>query len=73
MFLNPFSKTVIKECSIFAIRNLCENNVENQEQIHKTVKVETDSTQLLENMGLTLQDNEDGKGIRIAPIKRKDK
>lgn len=52
---------------ILAIRNLCENNLENQKIIAGLHKEGTVSSALVEEMGLTLHDDDKG-GIRIVPL-----
>ncbi|KAL3289028.1 hypothetical protein HHI36_003471 [Cryptolaemus montrouzieri] len=58
---------LIMQWVIFAVRNLCENNSENQAFIAGLHKEGTVTSALVEEMGLTLQDDECGK-IRIVPL-----
>ncbi|XP_044746082.1 ataxin-10 [Coccinella septempunctata] len=58
---------LIMQWVILAIRNLCENNPENQAIIAGLHKEGTVSSALVEEMGLTLHDDDKG-GIRIVPL-----
>ncbi|XP_045479422.1 ataxin-10 isoform X1 [Harmonia axyridis] len=58
---------LIMQWVILAIRNLCENNLENQKIIAGLHKEGTVSSALVEEMGLTIHDDEKG-GIRIVPL-----
>lgn len=58
---------VIMQWVIFAIRNLCENNLKNQEIIAGLHKEGTVSSSTLEEMGLTLHDGGDNS-IKIVPL-----
>ncbi|XP_057661484.1 ataxin-10 [Diorhabda carinulata] len=60
---NPF---IIQWC-IFAIRNLCENNPENQKMIGGLQKKGTVSSSVLEEFGLTLQGDNDTQ-LKIVPL-----
>lgn len=53
---------------ILAIRNLCEENLENQEVIRNSTKIGVMDNTILKEMGLTLQENENGKSIGIVPL-----
>lgn len=53
---------------ILAIRNLCEENLENQEIIRNSTKIGVMDNAILKEMGLTLQENENGKSIGIVPL-----
>ncbi|GFG30051.1 hypothetical protein Cfor_01972, partial [Coptotermes formosanus] len=62
-------RTVIIQWVVLAIRNLCENNLENQALIASmTRKGVVDSSVLLE-MGLTLHAGDDSK-IVVMPLNR---
>lgn len=56
--------------TILAIRNLCEENLENQEVIRNSTKIGVMDNAILKEMGLTLQENENGKSIGIVPLSR---
>lgn len=56
--------------TILAIRNLCEENLENQEVIRSSTKIGVMDNAILKEMGLTLQENENGKSIGIVPLSR---
>ena len=59
---------VIIQWTTLAIRNLCENNNENQELIRKSSKIGTISNSIVKEMGITLHEEGDGKGIGIMPL-----
>ncbi|XP_035730637.1 ataxin-10-like [Vespa mandarinia] len=59
---------LIMQWIILAIRNLCEENLENQEIIRNSTKIGVMDNTILKEMGLTLQDNENGKSIGIVPL-----
>ena len=63
---------VIIQWVTLAVRNLLENNAENQEILRKSIRVGTVNSAVIREMGLTL--NEDGKGnaIGIMPLPKKD-
>ena len=63
---NPF----ILQWTIFALRNLCEGNPENQDVIRKCKMEGVPNNPVLETMGLTLHEDTDGNSIRIAPLRR---
>jgi hypothetical protein len=52
---------------ILAIHNVCENNLENQAIIAELHKEGTVSSITLEEMGLTLQ-SEDNNSLKIIPL-----
>lgn len=56
--------------TILALRNVCEGNFENQEIIRNCRKERTLDNSVLQEMGLTLDEDADGKSIRIAPLRR---
>ncbi|EFN86641.1 Ataxin-10 [Harpegnathos saltator] len=56
--------------SILALRNLCEGNPENQEIIRHCRREGVVDNVVLQEMGLTLHEDMDGKSIRIAPLRR---
>ncbi|KAK9891121.1 hypothetical protein WA026_013440 [Henosepilachna vigintioctopunctata] len=58
---------LIMQWVILAIRNLCENNLNNQAVIAGMHNEGTVSSALIEEMGLTLHNDENG-GIRIIPL-----
>lgn len=58
---------LIMQWVIFAIRNICENNQDNQEFISSLHHEGTVSSALLEEMGITLHGDESGK-IKIVPL-----
>jgi len=62
--------TVILQWTILALRNLCEGNPENQEIIRNCEKTGVPDNPALQEMGLTLHEDADGKSIRIAPLRR---
>lgn len=53
----------MKEWSIFAIRNLCENNAENQQLIHQLSKVGDSKSGIVDEFNLDLG------SLRINPNK----
>ncbi|RZF47701.1 hypothetical protein LSTR_LSTR013419 [Laodelphax striatellus] len=55
--------------SILALRNICEKCPENQAIIAGLAKKDVAYSPVLEELGYTLH-SEDGKGIKIAPLKR---
>ncbi|XP_043487728.1 ataxin-10 isoform X3 [Polistes fuscatus] len=59
---------LIMQWTILAIRNLCEDNVENQKHISTFTKIGVMENIFLKENGLTLQENEDGKTINIVPL-----
>ncbi|KAJ3648841.1 hypothetical protein Zmor_020613 [Zophobas morio] len=61
---NPF----IMQWSILAVRNLCENNLENQKIIAGLHQEGTVSSTVLEEMGLTLHSSGDENGVKIVPL-----
>ncbi|EZA50247.1 Ataxin-10-like protein [Ooceraea biroi] len=66
----PAPSRVIPQWTILALRNLCEGNLENQEIIRNCKKEGVLDNPVLQEMGLTLHEDEDGKSIRIAPLRR---
>lgn len=61
---------VILQWTIFALRNLCEGNPENQDIIRNCKKEGVADNLVLQTMGLTLHEDADGNSIRIAPLRR---
>ncbi|XP_011646349.1 ataxin-10 [Pogonomyrmex barbatus] len=61
---------LILQWTILALRNLCEGNPENQEIIRNCEKKGVPDNPALQEMGLTLHEDADGKSIRIAPLRR---
>ncbi|KYN04673.1 PREDICTED: ataxin-10 [Cyphomyrmex costatus] len=61
---------LILQWAILALRNLCEGNPENQEIIRNCEKTGVPDNPALQEMGLTLHEDADGKSIRIAPLRR---
>nr|XP_012224354.1 PREDICTED: uncharacterized protein LOC105673357 [Linepithema humile] len=61
---------LILQWTILALRNVCEGNLENQEIIRSCKKEGTLDNSVLQEMGLTLSEDADGKSIRIAPLRR---
>lgn len=61
---------LILQWTILALRNLCEGNPENQEIIRSCEKTGVPDNPALQEMGLTLHEDADGKSIRIAPLRR---
>jgi len=61
---------VILQWTILALRNLCEGNPENQEIIRNCEKTGVHDNPTLQEMGLTLHEDADGKSIHIAPLRR---
>ncbi|KYM83215.1 Ataxin-10 [Atta colombica] len=61
---------LILQWTILALRNLCEGNPENQEIIKNCKKTGVPDNPALQEMGLTLHEDADGKLIRIVPLRR---
>ncbi|KYQ56979.1 Ataxin-10 [Trachymyrmex zeteki] len=61
---------LILQWTILALRNLCEGNPENQEIIKNCKKTGVSDNSALQEMGLTLHEDADGKLIRIVPLRR---
>jgi len=61
---------VILQWTILALRNVCEGNFENQEIIRNCRKEGVSDNTVLQEMGLTLHEDEDGKSVGIAPLRR---
>jgi len=57
---------LIKEWSVWAIRNVCENNAENQELIRSYVRLGVTQPSILENSGLVVEDEGDS-GLKLRP------
>ena len=65
---NPF----IIQWSVLAIRNLCETNLENQKLIASMSKEGVIDALKLQQIGITLNQENDGSGICIAPLMKKE-
>lgn len=52
---------LIQQWAIFAMRNLCRNNLENQAEVAKFERVGIADSPVLKSMGLTVVENEEGK------------
>ncbi|XP_076234155.1 ataxin-10 [Calliopsis andreniformis] len=63
---NPF----IIQWTILALRNLCEDNPANQDIIRTCTRVGVVENSVLQEMGLTLHENEEGKKIVVVPLPR---
>lgn len=61
---------LIMQWTILAVRNLCEGNIENQEILRGCTKVGVVDSAILQEMGLKLHENEDGRSIGIVPLTR---
>ena len=55
-----------KEWSVQAIRNVCENNLENQELIKSYVRIGVTQPTILEDLGLTVEVSDSGLKLRSA-------
>lgn len=64
---NPF---IIQWC-VLAIRNICENNMENQRVIALMSKEGVIDALKLQQIGITLNQESDGSGICMAPLVKK--
>lgn len=64
-FLN--SLPVIIQWAVLAVRNMCNNNVENQKIIASLTQQGTVSSAALQEMGLTLH-NDGNKDITVVPL-----
>ncbi|XP_014238916.1 uncharacterized protein LOC106660461 [Trichogramma pretiosum] len=62
---------LIIQWTTLAIRNLLENNKENQEIIRKSVKIGQIDSATMRELGLTLNENSDGDAIGIIPLPKK--
>ncbi|KAK2581023.1 hypothetical protein KPH14_006072 [Odynerus spinipes] len=61
---------LIMQWTILAVRNLCEGNFENQKIIRGCTKVGVVDSAILNEMGVTLHEDEDGRSIGIVPLPR---
>lgn len=61
---------LILQWTIFAVKNLCEGNPENQDVIRNCKMEGVPNNSVLETMGLTLHEDTAGNSIRIAPLRR---
>jgi hypothetical protein len=59
---------VITQWAIFGIKNLLEDNPENQEVIHKSVKVGVVESSVVRELGLTLHGEGEENAIGIMPL-----
>ncbi|XP_076637422.1 ataxin-10 [Colletes latitarsis] len=59
---------LIMQWTILALRNLCENNTRNQEIIRNCTRTGVVESSVLQEMGLTLHEDEEGKKIGIVPL-----
>lgn len=58
--------------AIIAIRNLCQNNLDNQKFIRDSHKIKAIESSVIQNLGITIdQDPETGKAIGIVPLPKK--
>ncbi|XP_034177067.1 ataxin-10 isoform X1 [Osmia lignaria lignaria] len=64
---------LIMQWTILALRNLCEDNPENQEIIQNCTRVGIVENSVLMEVGLTLHEDEEGKKIGIVPLPRDQK
>lgn len=56
--------------TILAMRNLCENNEQNQKVVRGLNEVGVADSAVLREMGMILHDEGDGKAIGIAPLNK---
>lgn len=68
-----FTRAVIMQWTILALRNLCEDNPANQEIIRNCNRVGTVESSVLQEMGVALHEDEEGKKIGIVPLPRERK
>ncbi|XP_043277594.1 ataxin-10 [Venturia canescens] len=61
---------LIMQWAIFALRNVCEQSPENQEVIRNCNRIGIIDNEMIKEMGIKLQETEDGKGIGIIPLPR---
>ncbi|KAJ8674372.1 hypothetical protein QAD02_005634 [Eretmocerus hayati] len=59
---------LIIQWTTLAVRNLVENNLENQEVIRRSVKIGVVDSALMRELGLTLHDEGEGNAIGIMPL-----
>lgn len=65
-----FTRAVIMQWTILALRNLCEGNPSNQEIIRNSSKIGVVENSVLQEMGVTLHEDKEGKKIGIVPLPR---
>lgn len=70
IFLNKTFSVMI-QWVVLAIRNLCENNKENQTVIAEMNRDGTIDTRMLHELGLTIHTDEKSNKIRVVPLKSK--
>lgn len=68
-----FTRAVIMQWTILALRNLCEDNPANQEIIRNCNRVGVVESSVLQEMGVVLHEDEEGKKIEIVPLSRERK
>ena len=56
---------------VLAVRNLCENNKENQAVIAAMNREGSIDTRMLHELGLTIHGDEKSNKVRIVPLKSK--
>ncbi|OAD58114.1 Ataxin-10, partial [Eufriesea mexicana] len=61
---------LIMQWTILALRNLCEDNPANQEIIRNCSRVGVVESSVLQEMGISLHEDEQGKKIGIVPLPR---
>ncbi|XP_078033324.1 ataxin-10 [Augochlora pura] len=61
---------MIMEWSIMALRNLCEGNPENQKIIRNCSRIGVVENSVLQEMGLTLHEDETGRQVGVVPLAR---
>ncbi|XP_016917893.2 ataxin-10 [Apis cerana] len=61
---------LIMQWTILALRNLCEDNPSNQEIIRNSSRIGVVENSVLQEMGVTLHEDEEGKKIGIVPLPR---
>lgn len=70
MHVLNFMRAVIMQWTILALRNLCEDNPSNQEIIRNSSRIGVVENSVLQEMGVTLHEDEEGKKIGIVPLPR---
>ena len=61
---------LIMQWTILALRNLCEDNPENQEVVRNCSRIGVVESSALQEMGLALHEDEEGRKIGIVPLVR---
>ncbi|XP_017793635.1 PREDICTED: uncharacterized protein LOC108575372 [Habropoda laboriosa] len=64
---------LIMQWTILALRNLCEDNPANQEIIRNYTRVGVVENSVLQEMGVTLHEDEEGRKMGIVPLPREEK